>query len=148
VAVDQHIAELVIRRLGQPDVADLLRPPPRAAVNAPGLRAEDRRLGRKRKAQIQMHREDILTDAELRDSLRAIADRQAQIKAELDASDQADPLSEFREGRPAEVVWADLGMARKRVVVQTLIGSIVINRAGRGRGFDPETLAVTWAPGV
>ena len=148
VAVDQHIAELVIRRLGQPDVADLLRPPPRAAVNAPGLRAEDRRLGRKRKAQIQMHRDDILTDAELRDSLRAIADRQAQIKAQLAVSDQADPLPEFREGRPAEVVWAELGMARKRVVVQALIGSVVINRAGRGRGFDPETLAVTWAPGV
>jgi hypothetical protein len=127
----------------------MLAPPPRPSLDEPKLRAERRRLRRKRAAQVQMHTEGILTDDELRASLRDLRDRLDRIDAQLAVSDEPDPLPEFRDGRPAAEVWAGLGMPRRRAVVQALVERIVINRAGgRGRGFDPGTLEVTWAPGV
>lgn len=148
-AVDDHIAELVIRKLGEPDAADLLRPPPRPEVDTGKLRAKARDLRRRRRAQRLMHANGLMDDAELADSLRDFGAKLAAIDAQLAASDQPDPLPEFREGRPAEVVWAELGMPRKRTIVQTLIRSVVINRAGRkGRGFDPDTLDIEWHPAV
>jgi hypothetical protein len=135
--------------MSQPDAAGLLKPPPRPGVNAGKLRAEARKLRARKRAQVRMHSEGTLDDTDLAEGMRAIRDRLAKIEAQLAASDQADPLAEFREGRPAEAVWAGLGMPRRRAVVQTLIKSIVINRAGRrGQGFDPGTLEVTPAPGV
>ena len=72
--------------------------------------------------------------------------RLAGIEAQLAVSDQPDPLPEFREGRPAaDGVGRSWACPARRAVVQTLIGSIVINRAGRrGQRFDPETVEVTW----
>jgi hypothetical protein len=90
-----------------------------------------------------MHAAGDLDDADLATGIRAIRDRLASIEAQLAASDQADPLAEFR-GQPAETVWAGLSLARRRAVVQTLIESVVIKPAGRrGQGFDPATVKVT-----
>jgi DNA invertase Pin-like site-specific DNA recombinase len=147
--VDDHIAELVVRRLSMADAATLLKPPPRPSIDVRPLRGELRKLRDRRRAQMRMHSDGILTDADLAEGMRAISDREAAITAQLNVSDEPDPLPEFREGRPAEAVWAGLGTARRRAVVQVLIASIVINRAGRrGSGFDPATIDVTWRPGV
>jgi hypothetical protein len=36
-------------------------------------------------------------------------------------------------------------MPRRRAIVQVLLDSIVIKRAGRkGQGFDPDTIKVRW----
>jgi DNA invertase Pin-like site-specific DNA recombinase len=149
LAVDQHIEKLVIARLGQPDVAGLLKPPPSPGVNASKLRAEARRLRGVKRAKNRLHTDGLLDDAELASELRAIQGKLAKIEAQLAASDETDPLPEFRQGHPAQQVWDGLGMPRRRAVVQKLIKSIVISRAGRrGQGFDPATLDVTPAPGV
>jgi DNA invertase Pin-like site-specific DNA recombinase len=149
VAVDKRIGELVIRRMSQPDAAALLKPPPRPGADAGKLRAEARKLRARKRAQVRMHAEGTLDDIDLAEGMRAIRDRLAKIEAQLAVSDQADPLAEFRGDRPAEAVWAGLSMPRRRAVVQTLIKSIVINRAERrGQGFDPASLDVTPAPGV
>jgi DNA invertase Pin-like site-specific DNA recombinase len=141
--VDEYVAWHVIDRLSRPDADGLLRPAPRPSVDARKLRAEARRLRARKQAQMRLHAAGDIDDADLATGMRAIRDRLAQIEAQLAASDQADPLAEFR-GQPAETVWAQLGMARRRAVVQTLIESVVINRAGRrGQGFDPQTVDVT-----
>ena len=143
--VDRRIAELVIRRLDKPDAADLLRPPPRPGTDARKLRAEARRLRSVKRAKNRLHTEGLIDDAELAAELRRVRDKLDAIDAQLAVSDEVDPLPEFREGRPAAEVWAGLGMPRRRAVVQTLTGSIVIMRAGRrGQRFDPETVKVTW----
>jgi DNA invertase Pin-like site-specific DNA recombinase len=145
--VDDAISQLVTDRLDEPDAAGLLRPPPRPQVDAGKLRAKARDLRRRRQAQRRMHADGLLDDAELADSLRDFAAKLARIDVQLAASDHADPLPEFRDGRPAETVWAGLGMARRRAVVQTLLEWVKINRAGRrGRGFDPNTLQIKWRP--
>jgi DNA invertase Pin-like site-specific DNA recombinase len=148
-AVDAHIAELVVRRLSEPDAADLLRPPPRPAIDATRLRAERDKLLRQLDKQARMNMRGELSDRALKAGQREAAGLIAAIDAQLQVSDEPDPLPEFREGRPAGVVWAELGTPRRRAIVQTLIEAVVVNRAGRrGQGFDPETLDVTWAPGV
>jgi DNA invertase Pin-like site-specific DNA recombinase len=147
--VDRHIAELVIRRLSKPDAADLLRPPPRPGVNAGKLRAEARRLRQRNDGLARMYASGQIDESQLAAGSRDIRGRIARIDVQLAVSDEPDPLPEFREGRPAQQVWEGLGMPRRRAVVQALIASVVVSRAGRrGQGFDPATLGITWAPGV
>jgi DNA invertase Pin-like site-specific DNA recombinase len=148
--LDLYIAETVIEILSRPEAAGLLRPAPRPGVDARRLRTEARKLRARKAAQMRLHAAGDIDDADLAEGMRAIRDRLAQIDVRLAASDQADPLPEFREGRPAEAVWAGLSMARKRAVVQTLIQSVVINRtANRGRRYAIEdTVEVTPAAGV
>ena len=144
VHVDDHIAEAVIRRLDMPDAADLLKPAPRPGIDAARLRAEARKLRGRKTAQMRMHAAGAIDDADLVAGMRAIRDRLAAIEVQLAASDQPDPLAEFR-GRPAAEVWAGLGIARRRAVVQTLIESVIIQRSGRrGPGFNPDTVEITW----
>ena len=72
------------------------------------------------------------------------AARLSQIETQLTTSSQPDPLEEFR-GQPARTVWEGLSIARRRTVVQLLLASITIDRAGRrGSAFDPETIRVRW----
>ena len=148
-AVDDYIAGEVTGRLSEPDAAGLLRPAPRPGIDARRLRAEARRLRGRKTAQMRLHAAGDIDDADLAAGMRAIRDRLAAIDSQLAASDEADPLAEFRDGQPAETVWAELGMARRRAVVQTLIGAVVIKPAGRrGQGFDPATVFYVWAEGV
>jgi hypothetical protein len=143
-AVDRRIGELVIRRLSQPDAAGLLKPPPRPDVDTAGLRAELRKIGQGEAAIMRLVGEDPDREAAARRELARLAADRARINVQLAASDEPDPLPEFREGRPAEAVWAELGIARRRAVVQTLIESIVVKPTGRrGAGFDPGSLDVT-----
>jgi hypothetical protein len=91
-----------------------------------------------------MHVAGDIDDDDFAEASRAAAARLAEIDAALAAGDQPDPLAEFR-GRPAAEVWAGLSMARRRVVVQTLLASVRIMRARRGsKLFDPASVEVAW----
>jgi DNA invertase Pin-like site-specific DNA recombinase len=148
--LDEYIAWHVIDRLSRPDAAGLLRPPPRPGIDVGKLRKEARRLRSVRKAKNRMHTDGLIDDAELAAELRAIKDKLTGIEMQLAVSDQADPLPEFRAGRPAEAVWNGLSLPRRRAVVQALISSIVINRTpNRGRRYDiADTVEVTPHPQV
>ena len=91
-----------------------------------------------------MFTDDAITEPQYASGTKDIRARLARIGAQLAASSQPDPLAEFRSGDPAEVVWDRMSLPRRRAVVQTLIESVVINRAGRkGQQFDPGTVQVT-----
>lgn len=146
--VDGFIAALVIAWLSDPDHADLLKPPPRAGVNRAALKAEQDKLLRQRKALLEVFE----GDAQALAAIRAKDRRVAQINAQLAASDQPDPLEEFR-ARPAETVWKSLSLPRKRAVVQVLIAGITIMPVTKGRPagwqpgqdyFDPRAIRVKW----
>jgi hypothetical protein len=142
--VDEYVAWHVIERMSRPDAAGLLRPPPRPAVDARRLRAERRALTAQVDRQRGLNLRGLLPDAAFEATLREAAALTAAIDAQLAASDEPDPLPEFRDGRPAEIVWAGLGIARRRAVVQTLIESVIIMPAGRrGSRFDPATVEIT-----
>ena len=143
--VDDLIAQLVVARLSRPDAGDLLKPQPRPGIDVKRLRAEARKLAERKAAQMRMHAAGIVDDADLAVGLRAIRAQLAQIDRELAAAaDQPDPLAEFR-GKPAAAVWMELGIARRRAVVQVLIESVIIQPSGRrGNRFHPDTVEVAW----
>lgn len=144
--VDGFIGELIMRRLEQPDAADLLRPAPRANADEPKLRAQRRTILARLDSQADMHMRGVLSDGALEAGQRAAAELLAQIDAQLAATDEPDQLAEFR-GRPAREVWEALDVPHRRQIVQTLIESIVINRAERAsRTFDPTLIDITWRP--
>jgi len=150
--VDACIAALVIGRLSEPDAADLLKPPPRAGVDVAALRAEARKLRDRKRSQMRLHAAGTIDDDDLAAGMREIRGRLAAIDAQLAASDQPDPLAEFR-GQPATTVWKSLSLPRQRAVVQTLLAGITILPAGRGRPagwrpgqgyFNPNLVQVEW----
>jgi site-specific DNA recombinase len=152
--VDAAIAAAVTLRLSQPDAAHLLKPPPRTGVDVAGLRAEARRLRERKRSQMRMHAAGAIDDDDLAAGMREIRSRLAAIDAQLAASDQPDPLAEFR-GQPAVTVWKSLGLPRQRAVVQALIRSITILPTAKGRPagwqpgqpyFDVASVRIEWMP--
>ena len=81
--------------------------------------------------------------------MEVIRGQERAITAQLAATDDVDPLPEFRGPRDAAEIWAGLPLARQRAVVQTLFASIVIMPAGKGnRAFNPELIKMTPRPEV
>jgi DNA invertase Pin-like site-specific DNA recombinase len=152
--LDAYFSDIVVEVLAADTDGTLLRPPPAPEVNAPRLRAERRRLERKRKEQIALHRADVITTAELTDSLGALQADLARIGAQLSVTGSPDPLPEFRPAargpQNAQQVWDGLGVARRRVVLRGLIASITICRLpSRGRRYPiDEAVKFKFGPGV
>ena len=119
-ALDAYIAGLTVERLSRPDVASLLRPPPRPGTNTRGLRAEARKLRDRKRAQMRLHAAGAIDDDDLATGMKEIRDRLAAIGSQLAAATEPDPLAEFRD-RPAAAVWAALPLPRKRAVVKLLM---------------------------
>ncbi len=141
--VDELVAGQMIWRLSQPDAAGLLAPPPAPGADADRLRAERDRLNKVRREQRQLHRDGLITAAELAADLRDIGGKLDAIKAQLNAARQADPLKEFRD-RPADVVWDSLPIARQRAVVRLLADITFEPVAPSGPVFNPGSVRITW----
>lgn len=141
--VEEFITALVIGRLSQSDIKDLLRPPVPAGVDAGELRAELRELRKRKAAQVKMHAAGDIDDTDLAVGVRAIRERMTVIEGRLAVSDAADPLAEFRD-KPADVVWASLTVARKRAVVRLLMDVKLVRCKHIGPRFNPDGVEVTW----
>ncbi|MCI4357409.1 MAG: recombinase family protein [Thermoplasmata archaeon] len=141
---DALVAGLIVARLEMDDARDLLRPPPRpAGVDAPELRAEAKKLRARKASQMKMHAAGDIDDADLAAGMREIRDRLAVIDAQLAASDEPDPLAEFRD-RPAQAVWESRTIARKRTIVRLLLDVTMMPTTRRGPGFDPDSVLTEW----
>jgi site-specific DNA recombinase len=142
--LDEHIGKVVVIKLSETNVADLLRPPARTGADVEALRAEARKL-RERKAKLgALYAADAIDDDALASGTKVIRDKLASIDSQLAVSDAPDPLAEFRDN-PAGVVWDSLSIARRRTIVKKLFESITIMPSGRrGAGFDPSTIVIRW----
>ena len=70
--------------------------------------------------------------------------RIGQLDAQLSASDEPDPLPEFRD--PVDdmlAVWDSLGIVRQRAVVQLLCTVQIMPCARKGGRFDPDSVRIT-----
>lgn len=142
--VDELVTARIIWRLSQPDADTLLLPPVvPGAVDGAALRAELKALRARRKEQMDMHAHGEVTRADLTVGLREIRDLMQAIEARLAVASKADPLAEFR-GRPADVVWDTLGIARKRAVVRLLADVTFMPAPWPGPKFNPAGVRVEW----
>jgi len=144
--VDELVTDLVLARLEEDDAADLLKPRPRAGIDRSALTRELATLRERSAGLSRQFAAGVLTEADLAAAAQVIRGQEGTILARLEATDEVDPLAEFR-GQPARSVWARLSLPRRRAVVQLLISSVVIQRSGRtGRVFDDRLVQVTWRP--
>lgn len=150
--VDGHIADLVVARLGKPDIRDggLLTPPPRATPDAGRLLAEKKKILARLDSQARKNALGQLSDRQLAAGHKAGTERIAVIDARLAAAVSGpDPVPEFRGDVLALQAWEGLTVARRRAVVQALVKSVTIMRALPGSHvFDPSKIVVVAADGV
>ena len=138
---DEFIAGLVIARLSEPDADDLLRPPPRKDADVSGLKKAAKRQAAKRAEAREMFAADEMSREDLGAILKSVKTKMAVIDAQIAASETApDPLEEFRD-KPAATVWASLGIARQRQVVQLLLTVTFLPQPPRAP-FDARSIAV------
>lgn len=140
---DAYIEGSIVKRLSQPDVRDILKPPVRKGIDTTSLRAEAARLRERKSGQMRLHAAGDIDDADLAAGMREIRDRLKVVESQLAACDEPDPLAEFRD-KPAEAVWKSLSLPRKRAIVRLLVDITFLPVTQRGPGFDPRSLAVVW----
>jgi DNA invertase Pin-like site-specific DNA recombinase len=143
--LDAFIEAAVIAVLDR-DARDLLRPPPAPDVDTVGLRRQLRALDARRGDARRLWRAGTFTEAEMADELALAAREQAAIERQLAASDEPDPLPEFREaasaGSAAQDVWAALPVPRRRAVAQVVLGGVQIDPLPRRGPHQPIDAAV------
>jgi site-specific DNA recombinase len=135
-ALDTHVGGAVCARLSEPDAEGLLRPPPRAGIDANAVRREIRQLQDRGATQARLHAAGTLTDADLAAGAAYRKERMAALNGMLAATTEADMLAEFRDRPDVIDVWLALPLSRKRGVLSALM-TVTVLPAGRGRGFDP-----------
>jgi site-specific DNA recombinase len=138
--VDYLVEQIIIRHIDA-NAKDLLKPPVRKGLDISKLREEAKELHKRKATQIRLHREGLIDDHELANTLREFKDRLTTIDSQIAACDEPDELAEFRD-KPAETVWKSLPLARRRAIVRLLADVTILPSGRRGPGFDPDSVKV------
>lgn len=122
----------------------ILKPEPKAEIDAEALRAEAKKFHQRRACQLDLHEQGLVPDDELQRKLRDFAERLKVIYAQLAKSDeQPDLIPEFRgqRGRTREI-WASLPLERKRAIIRQLADIEICRTTKRGAGFDADSVKI------
>jgi site-specific DNA recombinase len=144
-ATEEFVERVIIARLGQPDIADLLKPVARPGTDTAKLRAELRELGRK-KGQLTV----LLTDGDLEAAdyaaaVRQIKRRMEAAQAQLSAATEPDQLAEFRDpAADAATVWEGLSLGRRREIIRLLMTVTLVKAKRTGPVFNPDSIRIEW----
>lgn len=139
--VDDFVTRVVVERLSQPDLADLVTP-----------RRPDLGPLRTEAASIRRNLDELAADRALglvsREQMIAATQRGNarldEIAGELAEAASESALAPFASGVAARAVWDGLDDSRKRAVIDAL-AEVVILPAGRGaRVFNPDTVLINW----
>jgi DNA invertase Pin-like site-specific DNA recombinase len=140
--LDDYVTKVVIERLSRPDAAELLIARPDVdvsalATEANSLRARLANLG-------DLVESGDMTPVEYRQRKARLSEQLAGIEAEMTAAAGTSPLAGIA-GRPdAGEVWADLDLATRRAVIDTLMDVVVLPAQKRGKGFDGDRVRIVW----
>jgi site-specific DNA recombinase len=143
-AVDELAVGVAIRRLAQPDALDWMLGDDQQARRAADRASELN--GRLSDAADSFADGAITADqmrritARLTPQIEAAEREQQSARASLD-------VSELRKlaGPSAAARWAELTIAQRRAVLETLGMRVTVNKvARRGPGFDPESVLIEW----
>lgn len=143
-AVNDLVTDVIIERLSQPDVRELLEAPER--VDNADLRAEAERLRERLGETATMFANDELTRTQFQQINQQLKDRLALAESQMTVRSRDNSLAPFLAGDadPA-TIWHDLGIEKQRAVVSALV-DVRLLRTNRkaGRFFDPSTVEFTW----
>ena len=138
---DAVVLGAVARYIEEKGPDTLLLPAARPGVDVNDLRAEEERLIQRGKAQMRMHNAGEISDDELRAGSLDRKARLDEIRGQLKAATEPDPLEEFRGQRDPVTVLESLPLARKRAVVRLLV-SVTLLPSRRGNSFDKDSVGI------
>lgn len=143
-AVNDLVTDVVIERLQQPDVRELLAASDR--VDNADLRAEADRLRDRLSDSATMFANDELTKTQFQQINQQLKERLALAESQMTVRTRDASLAPFLAGDtdPA-TIWHSLSIEKQRAVVTALV-DVRLLRTDRkaGRFFDPATVEFTW----
>jgi DNA invertase Pin-like site-specific DNA recombinase len=139
--VDPFVTAAIVKRLSDPDLADLTAP------KRPDLAPLHREAAAIR-ANLDTLAADMVAGLISRSQMLAATQRGnarlSEISVTLAAAAESSALAPFAAAESARAVWDGLDGARQRAVIDAL-AEVIVNPAGRGaRVFDPRTIGITW----
>lgn len=145
--VDEFIGKLVVRRLSEPDAADLVAPTAKADTaairdEAQAVRAKLARLG-------ELFMDDKISEADLISGRERGEKRLADLEAQLADLGRESVLTPLIAARNVAEAWEGLSTDRRRAVVDALM-TVTLKPSGRGaRTFSARrTVEVEWHEAV
>jgi site-specific DNA recombinase len=143
--VDDLVTRHVVERLSQPDALALLADDSRPDTD--GLRAEALALRGRLDSLATEFADGNLTASQLRVATERLRAKLADVEARMVTGSRASVLAELVRVDDVAVGWEALTLDRQRAVVDVLM-TVTILPAGRGRGFDPDTVRIAWKSAV
>jgi site-specific DNA recombinase len=141
-ATDAYVGLIVTKILAKAENAGLLLPAPRAGVDAKALRAGAKALREQLDGLAAAFADGDIDRQQLAAGTARVKAKSDRIAAQLAAHDEVDPLAEFRGQPDAGKVWAGLGLARQRALVDLMATVTLLPSGRKGRGFDPASVDV------
>ena len=145
--IDEFVSELSIARLSAADALQLIAP--RAdRVDIGVLHATREGLKTRRQSIARFVARGLMTDLDADDSLREIAEEMRSISEHIARVVREDPLAELAEVDDVRDWWEAATLARRRLIVETLM-TVRIHPVGQGRRVTnlesaAETVTVDW----
>lgn len=141
--VDKYVIGAVLARLAQPDAVDLLTPA-KPEVDVAALRAEATAIRANLNDLAADKARGLIDRGQLIAGTAAGKARLTEIETELRAAVVDSPLSPLIDAEDIQAAWDALGLSHQRLVVATLVTVRILPAQRRGRGFDPDTVEITW----
>lgn len=134
--VDDLVARVVVGLLSRPDaVAKLTAPEP----DGPDLNVEAVALRSRLDSLAVDFADGALTASQLRTATERLRARLAEVETRMRSASRAPVLAELVGAPDVAARWEALPLDRRQAVVHVLM-TVTILPAGRGRGFDPDTV--------
>ena len=141
-ALDGYVSAIVVTRLARDDAADLFARP-QAGVDVAALRRSAAVLRERKSKLAAMLGTGDMDTAEFASAARANRDKLAAVERQLAAVVETSPLAALAGADDIAARWAGLSLGQRRAIVGLLM-TVTVLPAGRGRGFDPTRVAITW----
>lgn len=129
--IDQYVSEVCIARLSEKDAADLVTPRS-DAIDIPMLNSMREALKRRRQSIASFVARGLMTDTEADESLVSIARELQTIGDQIALAVLEDPLAELALVDDVREWWSDATLARRRLLVETLM-VVRIHPVGHGK---------------
>lgn len=137
--VDTAVEGLLLRRLAQPQEADLFQ----KGGDLPELRRKATALRERRDALASLLADGLLSPTAVREQAGRIGRELDQVTSTIEAAEGLNPLAAFAGSVDVPAVWAALPLSNKRRAIRSIV-DIAVLPAGKGVAFNPNQLQIEW----
>lgn len=148
VPLDEYVERVIVERLSLPDVAELLRAEPAAAVDTGPMHVEAVEVEQRLAQLSETFADGAITVAQLRAGTERLQRRLEVLRTELATAEAVDPLAGLRGVPNVAETWAGFDLSRKRAVLDALMTVTILPSSRRwskdAPRFDPDSVKIEW----